>query len=194
LPKPEGVVGFNDLCALPTGALLVGALRWSPFGAGGGDPTGSSAERNPTRVPGEFWHVVGGDEEPSVDFDDIEWANGCGADEARRRTYACDYARGRVWMRDPEGKRVFADVPGGEADGLAVDGEGGVWVATAQGGTVVRLSPDDGSVVDTVAVGGRGIVTSVAFDGGDGMIVTTATSVLRMPAPVPGPRHFLATV
>ena len=177
---PDGVTGFNDLCALPTGAVLVGALRWRPFG---GDTT-------PERVPGEFWHV---DVDHScIDIDGIVWPNGCGVDAERRRTYACDYASGTVWMRDDDGVRVFAEVPGGEADGLAVDGEGGVWVATAYGGSVVRLAPDDGAVLDTVEL--DDFVTSLAFDGGDTMYVTTTTSLLRLPAPVPGPRHLLATI
>jgi gluconolactonase len=182
---PEGVEGFNDLCALPDGSIIVGALRWRPFGA----------ETAPERVPGEFWHVgLDGSAEPFVEG--ITWSNGCGVDVVRRRTYCCDYAAGRVWMRDGDDPdaRVFADVPGGEADGLAVDDDGGVWVATAQGGTVVRLDPGDGSVTDTIEIGGYGLVASVAFDGADSMIVTTMTSVLRLPAPVPGPRHLLARV
>ena len=179
-PLPEGVVGFNDLCALPTGALIVGALRWRPFAFDGvGEKT-----------PGEFWHVDA--DHSCIDVGGIVWPNGCGVDIDRGRAYVCDYESGTVWMRDSEGVRRFADVPGGEADGLAVDGDGGVWVATAEGGTLVRLSPDDGSVLDVVEVGG--FVTSLAFDGGDAMYVTTTTSLLRMRAPVPGPRHLLATV
>lgn len=181
LAAPDGVVGFNDLCALPTGALLAGALRWLPFVPGC------------ERVPGEFWHVApGGAEEPCIDVPDVVWANGCGADEARRRTYACDYATGRVWVRDVDGLRPFADLDGGEADGLAVDDEGGVWVATGAGGTLARLDPDTGGVVAVLRF--DGFVTSVAFDGADAMYVTTSESLLRVPAPVPGPRHFLTSV
>jgi gluconolactonase len=180
--RPGGVVGFNDLCALPTGALLVGALRWAPFGA----------DADPERVPGEFWHVGPGGDEPSIDIPGITWANGCGVDAGRGRTYACDYATGTVWVRDVEGLRRFAEVPGGEADGLAVDGEGGVWVATARGGSIVRLDPDTGRAGDDLRVGD--FVSSLAFDGGAWLYVTTMTSLLRLPAPVAGPRHLLATV
>lgn len=177
---PEGTVGFNDCCALPTGAVLVGALRFMPF-------AGDDVER----VPGEFWHVGAGDE-PCIDIDSIVWPNGCGADVVRGRTYACDYANGDVWMRDVDGVRPFATLAGGEADGLAVDGEGGVWVASGGSGSVVRLSPDDGAVLGEVHLGG--FVTSLAFDGAAAMIVTTTTSVLRLEAPVPGPRHLVATI
>jgi gluconolactonase len=177
---PDGVTGFNDCCALPTGAVLVGALRWLPFAGG-----------EPERVPGEFWHV-GAHDEPCIDVPDITWPNGCGVDVERRRTYANDYAHGRVWVRDVDGLRVFAELPGGEADGLAVDDEGGVWVATARGNSLVRLAPDDGSVVDELRFDEP--VTSVAFDGGAAMIVTTFSSLLRLEAKVPGARHQLATV
>jgi sugar lactone lactonase YvrE len=185
---PDGVVGLNDLCALADGSLLVGCLRWS-FIAGGPEQE---------RVPGEFWQVWSPDRAEAV-VPGVVWVNGCGVDVDRDRTYACDYDSGTVWLLDPSGCRVFARIPGGEADGLAVDHEGGVWVATALGGTVVRLSPDDASIVDGLSLGGA--VTSVAFDGGDAMILTTAGTsrdepgqLLRLPAPVPGPRHLLTTI
>ena len=177
---PGGVTGFNDLCALPTGAVLVGALRWRPF----------AFDRVGDKTPGEFWHVDA--DHTCIDIDGIVWPNGCGADGERGRTYVCDYESGTVWMRDVEGLRVFADVPGGEADGLAVDDEGGVWVATARGCSLVRLSPDDGTVVGELTFDEP--VSSVAFDGDAALIVTTFSSLLRLPAPVPGPRHHLATV
>jgi sugar lactone lactonase YvrE len=185
---PDGVVGLNDLCALADGSLLVGCLRWS-FIAGQDDQE---------RVPGEFWQVRGPDDAEAV-IPDVVWVNGCGVDPDRGRTYACDYDDGTVWVLDGEGPRVFTRIPGGEADGLAVDHEGGVWVATAMGGTVVRLSPDDGSIVDGLSFGG--VVTSVAFDGADALILTTAGTsrdhpgqLLRMPAPVAGPRHPMTTI
>jgi sugar lactone lactonase YvrE len=185
---PDGVVGLNDLCALGDGSLLVGCLRWSFI-------AGSDEE---DRTPGEFWQIgIDGDASPVIP--DVVWVNGCGIDPDRGRTYACDYDGGTVWLLDDSGCRVFARIPGGEADGLAVDREGGVWVATAMGGTVVRLDPDDGSVIDGLNLGG--VVTSVAFDGGEAMILTTAGTsrdepgqLLRMPAPVPGHRHPLTTV
>jgi sugar lactone lactonase YvrE len=186
---PDGVVGLNDLCALADGSVLVGALRWSFI----------TDEADGERTPGEFWRIGPAGERPAVVIPGIVWVNGCGVDLDRGRTYACDYDSGTVWVLDSDGVRMFAEVPGGEADGLAVDHEGGVWVATAKGGTVVRLHPDDGSVIDGLAVGGT--VTSVAFDGADQMVLTTAATsrddlgaLLRLPAPVPGPRHLVATI
>jgi sugar lactone lactonase YvrE len=60
---------------------------------------------------------------------------------------------------------VFADLGDALPDGLAVDAEGGVWVAFASGGTVQRLLPD-GSLGEAVEVPVR-MVTSCAFGGPD---------------------------
>jgi gluconolactonase len=183
IPEGSGVTGINDLCALPDGAVVFGALHYRPF-------------EGEALVPGEFWHL---DERHDCIFlTDVGWPNGCGADPARSAFYACDYAAGAVWCRDADGVRLLGTTPNGEADGLAVDDEGGVWVATAGGGSLVRLSPDDGTVVDELVLGG--MVTSLAFDGYVLYVTTadlagrTAGSLLRLAAPVPGPRHFAATV
>jgi|SRR5581483_9636908 len=179
---PDGVTGFNDICALPDGSVVAGALRFRPFG--GEQP-----------VPGEFWHVERGGERVLVD--DIDWANGCGAIDDR--VYVCDYARGIVHVCDSTGCRVFARTPAGEADGLAVDGEGGVWVAQPRAGSIVRFDPA-GTVTRTVELPGQQ-PASLAF-GGDGapMYVTTIATdgtpaaLLRVDAGVSGPRHHLATL
>jgi sugar lactone lactonase YvrE len=184
--RPEGVIGFNDICALPTGALLAGALRYRPFA---GDPP----------VPGEFWHVdangVGaGAGDASIDVPDIEWANGCGASVDPPRTYACDYSSGRIWMRDPDGLHLFATTPNGEVDGLALDDEGCVWVALASDGRIARYQLD-GTLDAVLDVEGVDFVTSLAFDG-DTLYVTTTQpgQLLRAAAPIPGPRHFETTL
>ncbi len=64
-----------------------------------------------------------------------------------------------------EGRRVFADLRDaqGRPDGMTVDAEGGVWVATARGGTVRRYRPDGG--LDREIEFGMPGVTSMAFGG-----------------------------
>jgi sugar lactone lactonase YvrE len=64
---------------------------------------------------------------------------------------------------------------GGLPDGLAVDADGGVWVALFRGGRVVRLSPS-GELVDAVELP-VSQPTSVAFGGDDlgDLYITTAT-------------------
>jgi sugar lactone lactonase YvrE len=81
-------------------------------------------------------------------------------------------------------RRVLADVrslapPGAVPDGLAVDAEGGVWVALWNGGALLRLSPDDGALLrrvempvsrPTCCAFGAGTtlyITSCSFDAGD---------------------------
>lgn len=73
-------------------------------------------------------------------------------------------------------RRPFADLAGvtGQPDGIALDVEGGVWVAQWGGGAVLRLDPD-GSVTATVEL----VVpcpTAVAFGGPemDQLFVTTS--------------------
>jgi sugar lactone lactonase YvrE len=61
-------------------------------------------------------------------------------------------------------RRVFATIPDeGRPDGLTVDGEGGVWVAIANGGAVHRFTPD-GTLDTTVPVPARK-VTACTFGG-----------------------------
>ena len=104
-----------------------------------------------------------------------------------------------MFARDLDGdapQRVLATLPDEEADGLAVDDEGGIWIAQPWAQRLVRLTPDgevDG--METVGVN----VASLAFDG-DVLYLTTiamgdeAGALLRAAAPVPGPRHHLATI
>ena len=185
---PEGVVGFNDMCATADGSVLVGALRYHPFL--GGEPE-----------PGEFWFLrarAGGDASPEMVLDGISLPNGCGPSPDGTTLYACDYGTGEVHALTDGGARVFARTPNGEADGLAVDHEGGVWVALGNGEAIVGYSPD-GELRHTVDLPGR-FVASLAFDGADAMIVATANSaahpgaVLRLAAAVPGPIHHSARI
>jgi gluconolactonase len=151
LAAPEGVVGFNDMAALPDGSLLVGALRYSPFG------------RDPP-VPGEIWRVQQGGA-AEVFTDGVLLANGIGHSPDFGTIYICDYARGEVLAAAPDGgeRRLFARSPTGAADGLAVDAQGDVWVALGAGGAVGRFAPD-GRLRATVETGAE-FLASVCFDG-----------------------------
>ena len=109
--------------------------------------------------------------------ENILWPNGIGHSPDRLVMYVSDYARGQV-LAFPGGDE-FASSPQGSVDGLAVDVEGGVWVALADGGGVARFLPDgrlDG-VADVPAL----MVTSVSFGGPDlrDVYVTTADSLAQ---------------
>ena len=174
---PEGVTGFNDICATADGDLLVGGLRFRPFA---GEDT----------VPGSFWHVTAPEQGDEV-LDDVHWPNGVGDSEG---TWCfADYARGAVTLLDAASReRRVLHTPNGEADGLAIDGEGGIWVALA-GGAAIAHYDRGGELVDTLDLPGH-MVTSLAFDGADTMYVTTREALLQLPAPVPGPRHHLCRI
>jgi sugar lactone lactonase YvrE len=178
---PEGVTGFNDICATANGSLLVGGLRFMPFG--GEDP-----------VPGAFWHVTAPDMADVV-LDDVLWSNGVG-DAGDGIWCFNDYARGRLTIVRG-GERTVVDLPSGEADGLAFDIQDGIWIAQPRTGSLVRVRLD-GTIDQTVELPGRQ-PASVAFDGDD-MFVTTIASesmpgeLLRLRAPIPGRHHHHALI
>jgi gluconolactonase len=157
----DGVTGFNDLAPGPDGSVYVGTLRFMPFGG-----------ENP--VPGEVWQI--GPRSAEELFGGIEWANGIGLSPDGETIYACDFASGEVTAFEPAGgeRRVFARSPSGDADGLAVDVEGGVWVALGSGGGIGRFSPE--GALDEVVDVPAGFVSSLCFGGEDGrdLYVTTA--------------------
>jgi sugar lactone lactonase YvrE len=79
---------------------------------------------------------------------------------------------------------VFARSPAA-ADGLALDGEGGLWLGAGQGG-LARFAPD-GSLDRTVDVPAD-FVSSLCFGGDDmrDVYVTTMGALLHGRADVPG--------
>ncbi len=148
LGEMEGVTGYNDLGVDGQGRVYVGALRFRPF-----------AGESP--VPGEVWRIAGTGAATRA-LAGIDWPNGIAFAPDGATIYACDYAHGTVVC---EGGRVFARSPAGSADGLAVDAQGGVWVATGEGATIARFTPD-GSLDRTVDVPAS-FVSSVCFGGED---------------------------
>jgi sugar lactone lactonase YvrE len=158
----DGVTGFNDLTVGTDGELYVGTLRFKPFA--GEEP-----------VPGEIWRVgAPGDVREVVDG--IQWANGIGLSPGGDTLYASDFAPGEVIACElaTGDRRVLARTSSGDADGLAVDVDGCVWVALGSGGGVGRFSAggDLEEILDVPA----SFVSSLCFGGADGrdLFVTTA--------------------
>jgi gluconolactonase len=179
---PEGVTGFNDISATSDGSILAGGLRFLPFT--GEDP-----------VPGAFWHVTSPEHAENV-LEDVEWPNGVG--DAGDDTWCfCDYSRGRVTVVTCNDRNVLT-TPSGEADGLAFDIDGGVWVAQPRAQSLVRLILETGKADQTIELPGVQ-PASLAFDG-DVLYVTTIANetrsgeLLRLDAPIPGRRHHHATI
>jgi gluconolactonase len=143
----DDIAGFNDMGTDADGRIYVGTMRFQPF-------------KGESPVPGEVWRIDG--EGKAVElFGGIDWPNGIGISPDGRTIYACDYSAARVMA----GEQVFAEVPAGGADGLAVDADGAVWVALAQGGGIARFMPDGslGHILDVPS----SFVTSLCFGGED---------------------------
>jgi len=155
----------NDAKCDPSGRLWAGTMALE--------------EKEPT---GSLYRLDGGPPERVIG--DVTISNGLGTPGARRMYYVDSPTR-RVDVLDydadrgePSGRRPLADVSGfdGVPDGLAVDGEGCVWVAFFDGGAVRRLSPA-GEHLATIALPAAR-PTSCAFAGAglDRLVITTAAA------------------
>src|ERR1035437_8366106 len=171
----EDACGFNDLGSTPSGALLAGVLRYRPMA--GEEPR-----------PGRLLLLEPGGER-RVLSDAGTWPNGIGVAPDGNSGYlrrhptaarvtvaprACGSVPVRVRSLDGAPTREFAGLPRGSADGLAVDAEGGVWVALGEGGGVARFA-SDGSLDEVVELP-AGFVSSLSFGGPDlrDVLITTA--------------------
>lgn len=80
-------------------------------------------------------------------------------------------------------RRVFAELPGVAPDGICLDAEGQVWVATARTPEVLRVR-EGGEVTDRVAVGSGSLSYACALGGADGRTLFVCSA----PSWRPGPR------
>jgi gluconolactonase len=187
LLEVDGVVGFNDLTTDREGHVYVGSLRTGAFDSG-------------PRIAGELWRVDGQERATAV-YGGVDFANGVGFSPDGRTIYHSNYSEGCVLAHDLDAdgragnRRIFARVPSGNPDGLAVDETGAVWVALGSGGGVARFQPD-GTLGEILDVPAR-FVTSLCFGGPDrrDLYLTTADNaedparrgtIFRTRAPVAG--------
>ena len=188
----DDVSGWNDIFTDRQGRVYAGALRSDPFVPG-------------PRVPGVLCRIDA--EGRAVElYGDVGLSNGIGFSPDGRLLYHSDSSTREVLVHDVLGdgsvanRRVFAvtDEPG-VPDGLAVDVDGGVWVAVAGGGSVVRFTADGG--LDRRLEIPADVVTSLCFGGDDlrdlyvvtadntedperrGTIFRTRSDVAGVPAP-----------
>jgi gluconolactonase len=158
----EGVCGYNDLGATPDGRLLAGVLRYRPLA--GEDPR-----------PGQLL-CLGPDGAVEVLSEEVLWPNGIGVSPDAGTIYLSDYARKTVLSVPIEGgaARELCRSPDGSVDGLAVDAEGGIWVALGEGGAVARFHAD-GQLDEVTPMPAR-FVSSLCFGGADmrDALITTA--------------------
>ncbi len=169
----EDVGGFNDLFTDARGRIYVGSLRSDPF-----------ALDDAQRRPGDAYRIDGEGQAVTL-YTDVGLSNGIGFSPDGRVMYHADSAASAVRAHDldaagnvdPASDRVFATLDDGFPDGLAVDAEGGVWVAAYGAGAVIRFV--DGREDRRIAVPARD-VTSLCFAGDDldELIVVTADNTL----------------
>jgi sugar lactone lactonase YvrE len=167
LLRDQSACGYNDLGATARGELLAGVLRYRPLA------------REPPR-PGQLVRL-GVDGELRVLSEEVVWPNGIGASPDADTIYISDYARGCVLAVPADGgaAREFCRVPRGSPDGLALDAEGGVWVALGEAGAVARFLPS-GELDELTSLPAR-FVSSVAFGGEDSrdVLISTADNELQ---------------
>ncbi|MGB8365937.1 MAG: SMP-30/gluconolactonase/LRE family protein [Rhizomicrobium sp.] len=109
--------------------------------------------------------------------DGLRFANGFGISPDGTTLYHNDSSRGTCAYTLAADGSLSGDsmlCEYGDCDGLAVDGEGGVWIARIVSGVIIRVMPG-GAVAAEYAVPG-GHVTSLCFGGADlrDLYVTTA--------------------
>jgi sugar lactone lactonase YvrE len=163
----ERACGYNDLATTTEGELLAGVLRYRPLAG------------EPPRA-GQLVRLARGGE-PRVLSEEVIWPNGIGVAADGTTIYVSDYERRLVLALPAQGGEAeeFCRVPRGSADGLALDAEGGVWVALGDAGAVARFH-SDGSL-DELTELPAGFVSSLCFGGADGreVLITTADNELE---------------
>ncbi len=155
--EPLGAV--NDIQPDGQGGLYAGTSDFGRVQAGG-KPTVCALYR--IDPPGRVTRLVAG----------VKISNGIGLSPDGRRLYHNDTIDGTyVYDLAPDGalldRRLLAPYPG--VDGLAVDAEGGIWIAGYASGELVRFLPD-GAIDRRIDFSARFAdchLTSLAFGGPD---------------------------
>jgi xylono-1,5-lactonase len=183
----DDIPGFNDLFTDAQGRVYTGSMLTSPFG----DTVGERKLGDCFRIDGEG--------RATALYGGVSLTNGIGFSPDGRRLYHSDTARGLVLVHEIDSAgRATPLAPirvEGSPDGLAIDVEGGVWVALYEAGAVVRFK-SDGSPDRRISVPARA-VTSLCFGGADlrDLYVVSADntdeparkgSIFRMRSDVPG--------
>jgi gluconolactonase len=133
---PDGAIGLNDLTTDSEGRVLVGTLRM--------DWTQPESGR-----PGEVWRI--GSNERRELAHGIQYPNGMAFSPDDQTLYVADFVGACVHAVDVETlrRREFARLERGNADGLAVDSLGRVWVATGRGDSF-DIFDAEGDLVDRI--------------------------------------------
>lgn len=172
----KALPGVNDFTVDESGNVFVGVMGFdiNQFDPSQGKPP-----------PGSLYRVSPSGEAVQL-WDGILVPNGIGFSPDGKLLYQSDTMTHAVWVYDVTAdkavrdRRVFCRLADDELpDGLAVDVEGGVWVAVARGkGEVVRIQPN-GAIDRRIKIPSQ-FVTSLAFGGPEltDLYVVTADNTL----------------
>jgi xylono-1,5-lactonase len=149
--------GLNDLQPDDQGSVYVGSLEFDAL-----------SDSKP--IPGNLFRV---DPDGTVTklWEGIQVTNGMGFSPDRKHLFHADSTTQAVWVYDVQpdrtvkDRRIFAKLPVGWPDGMAVDAEGGIFVAVVNDGEVMRFKPD-GTLDSRLKVPAK-MVTSLTFGGKD---------------------------
>ena len=150
-------VSLNDLTTNDNGSVYSGTINFDPLS-------------NSKPIPGSLFRIDPPGRATKL-WDGIEVTNGLGLSPDRKLLFHSDSPTGHVWAYDVtadggvKDRRKFAKVPEGWPDGMAVDIEGGLWVAAVRVGEVVHFSKD-GTLKERIKLPST-MVTSLVFGGRD---------------------------
>ena len=150
-------------------------------------------------VPGELWRVDA-EGDGRILYGHVLHANGVALSPGERTIYHSDTRSNVILVHTladdgAAGDRHAFHFPPGAPDGMAIDAQGLLWVASAGAGCVARMTPD--GEIDRVLEVPAKTVTSVCFEGDDerALYVVTADNteepdrggtIFRMPVDVAG--------
>jgi xylono-1,5-lactonase len=173
---------FNDMTADSQGSVWAGTFGYDVFD-----------HPRPPAAPGTLFRIdPPGTMVPM--WDGIELTNGLGFSPDGKLLYHSDSGTDTVFVYDVAADRMLKDrrpfvrlTDGGLPDGLAVDVEGGIWVASAGGGEVVHFR-SDGTLQHSIKVP-TPMVASVVFGGRDmqDLYIVTGDERFFGDDPVPPP-------
>jgi sugar lactone lactonase YvrE len=153
----DGLPGWNDICTDDAGRVYAGSIRFAVF-----DP-------DATPMAGELWRIDAEGDATCL-YGDVLHANGVVLSPGGQTIYHSDTRNNVILVHTiaadgTAGDRRAFHFPPGAPDGMAVDAQGLIWVASARAGCVARLTPD--GEIDRVLEVPAQTVTSLCFAGGD---------------------------
>jgi gluconolactonase len=192
----EDIVGFNDFTTDEAGRIYVGSLAFVAMGEDRGGKAGKL-------------HVIDLDGSARVVADDVLLTNGLGFSPNGRLLYHSDSLRRTVYVYDVDkngdlrNRRTFIETGEAFPDGLAIDSDGNVWVATPQSGLVKGFSPAGHEIaniripvpmVTSLCFGGQDMREMYIVSGSEGLDTDRGAGIYRTRMGVPGLSRSLARV